>query len=285
MAISLIGCMRFINQFNGNTMDREYKWNAGDYDKNSQAQKKWARELIGRLNFKGNERVLDLGCGDGKVTMEISQRLNHGTIVGIDNSEEMIRLAKVKYPDNKFPNLSFQVMDATQLTFESDYDLIFSNAVLHWVSDHKSVLEGLYKSLNVGGKILLRMGGKGDAQGMIAAMNIVKNAEQWARYFKGFKFPYTFLGIEEYQVLLDDAGFTPIRIELLPKDMVHDGEAGLESWIRTTWLPYTGRIPEEFKTAFISEVISAYLEKVPLAADGKAHIEMVMIEVEAEKII
>lgn len=65
--------------------------------------------------------------------------------------------------------------------------------------------------------------------------------------------------------------------------MTHDGKSGLEGWIRTTWLPYTLRIPTEQREVFIEEVCSKYLDKVPLAADGKAHVAMVMIEVEAEK--
>jgi trans-aconitate 2-methyltransferase len=86
------------------------------------------------------------------------------------------------------------------------------------------------------------------------------------------------------QVLLKESGFSINRVELIPKDMTHDGKSGLEGWIRTTWLPYTERIPKEKREVFIEEVAASYLAKVPLAADGKAHVAMVMIEVEAEKI-
>lgn len=156
--------------------------------------------------------------------------------------------------------------------------------MLHWVKNHKPVVEGLYKSLSVGGKILLRMGGKGDAEGILSVINNVKASNKWAQYFTEFEFSYTFLGIDEYQVLLKESGFSINRVELIPKDMTHDGKAGLEGWIRTTWLPYTERIPKEKREAFIEEVSSKYLDKVPLEADGKAHVAMVMIEVEAEKI-
>lgn len=265
-------------------MNTTYSWNAKDYEKNSQAQQKWARELIANLNLTGVEDILDLGCGDGKITAEIAQLVGDGSVVGIDNSRQMIDLAKGKYPQNKHPNLSFQIMDASDLSFENCFDVVFSNAVLHWVKNHKPVVEGLYKSLRVGGKILLRMGGKGDAEGILSVINNVKASNKWAQYFTEFEFPYTFLGIDEYQVLLKESGFSINRVELIPKDMTHDGKAGLEGWIRTTWLPYTERIPKEKREAFIEEVSSKYLDKVPLEADGKAHVAMVMIEVEAEKI-
>jgi trans-aconitate methyltransferase len=260
-----------------------YSWNAKDYEKNSHAQQKWARELIAHLNLTGTEHILDLGCGDGKVTVEIASLVSNGSIIGIDNSKPMIELAQEKYSQKQHPNLSFQVMDANHLTFENRFDLIFSNAALHWVKNHQPVIAGLYKSLKAGGKILLRMGGKGDAQGILAVMDDLKTADKWAQYFTEFEFPFTFLGIEDYHNLLQEAGFAIKRVELIPKDMTHDGKTGLAGWIRTTWLPYTQRIPTEQKEAFIEEVVTNYLNKVPLDAKGKAHVAMVMIEVEAQK--
>ncbi len=260
-----------------------YSWNAQDYQRNSKAQQKWARELIANLNLTGTEDILDLGCGDGKVTAEIAQLVGHGSVVGVDNSTQMIELAQEKYSQNKHPNLSFQLMDAGDLSFGECFDVVFSNAVLHWVKNHKPVIEGLYKSLRIGGKILLRMGGKGDAEGILSVMNEVKASNKWTQYFTEFEFPFTFLGIDEYQALLRESGFSIIRVELIPKDMTHDGKSGLEGWIRTTWLPYTERIPKEKREIFIEEVSLKYLDKVPLATDGKAHVAMVMIEVEAEK--
>lgn len=262
-----------------------YNWNAKDYERNSQAQQKWARELIANLYLKGVEDILDLGCGDGKVTAEIAQLVVDGSVVGIDNSTQMIGLAKARYPQEKHLNLSFQVMDASDLAFEECFDVVFSNAALHWVRDHKPVIEGLYKSLRVGGKILLRMGGKGDAQGILSVMDDLKASSKWAQYFTKFEFPFCFLGVDEYQTLLRESGFSINRVELIPKDMAHDGKSGLEGWIRTTWLPYTQRIPKEKREVFIEEASSKYLDKVPLGADGKAHVAMVMIEVEAEKIM
>ncbi len=261
-----------------------YNWNAKDYERNSQAQQKWARELIANLNLRGEEDILDLGCGDGKVTAEIARLVGDGSVVGVDNSGQMIDLAKEKYPQNQQPNLSFQVMDASDLSFSSCFNVVFSNAALHWVKHHKPVVEGLYKSLRVGGKILLRMGGKGDAEGILSIMDDLKTSNKWAQYFTEFEFPFTFLGVDDYQALLKESGFSINRVELIPKDMTHDGKSGLEGWIRTTWLPYTERIPEEKKADFIEEACAKYLDKVPLAADGKAHVAMVMIEVEAEKI-
>jgi trans-aconitate 2-methyltransferase len=259
-----------------------YEWNAKDYEQNSQAQQKWAKELIAHLNLTGVEDILDLGCGDGKITVEIAGLVTDGSVVGVDNSKSMIDLAYQNY-SNSPSNLSFQVMDARHLIFENCFDIAFSNAVLHWVENHQPVIEGLYKSLRKDGKILLRMGGKGDAQEIIAVMNSVSQSDKWAQYFTDFTFPFTFLGIDDYHTLLNGAGFSIIRVELIPKDMVHDGKAGLKGWIRTTWLPYTTRIPQSQQDKFIEEVVNNYLTKVPLDTENKCHVAMVMIEVEAQK--
>ncbi|WAR46048.1 class I SAM-dependent methyltransferase [Methylomonas rapida] len=260
-----------------------YRWNAQDYAQNSHAQQQWAKEMMALLRLTGSETVLDLGCGDGKITAEIAKIVDRGAVVGIDNAEAMIALARHRYPEQQHPNLSFQVMDAEKLSFAECFDLVFSNAVLHWVRQHQPVIDGLYRSLKTGGKILLRMGGKGDAAGMREAIDRVKDSARWSRYFIGFEFPYTFPGVDEYRLMLETAGFTVKRLELIAKDMTHEGPAWLAGWIRTTWLPYTQRIPENLKESFIEAVCSSYLDQVPLCADGKAHVAMVLLDVEAEK--
>jgi len=261
-----------------------YEWNAADYEKNSHAQQQWARELIGKLGLTGSEDVLDLGCGDGKITAEIVKYLSTGSVVGVDSSAQMIKLASERYPSHQYRNLSFQVMDARDLSFDSAFDVVFSNAALHWVKNHKPVIDGLNKVLKQGGRILLQMGGKGNASEILSVLNEIQSYPEWSSYFENFEFPYGFFGIDEYKELLLKSGFDVVRVELIPKDMEHSGKSGLEGWIRTTWLPYTERVPEEKRDNLIAEISKKYLEKVPMTSDGKVHIAMVRIEVEASKI-
>ena len=88
-----------------------YKWDAKEYHKSSVEQQKWAQELIPKLALKGNERVFDIGCGDGKVTAEIAKQLPNGSVLGIDKSEEMILFAQENFPSRKYHNLSFEVQN------------------------------------------------------------------------------------------------------------------------------------------------------------------------------
>lgn len=261
----------------------KYNWNAKDYEKNSQAQLKWARELISKLNLTGNEAVLDVGCGDGKVTVEIANSLSNGSIIGIDNSEGMIELAQKQYPPEKYPNVSFQFMDAAALRFNDQFDVIFSNAALHWVKNHRPVLAEFARSLKTGGRVLLQMGGKGNAQGILSVIDMLRNKPEWNPFFTHFEFPYGFHGIEEYNEWLKAAGLIAERVELIPKDMAQDVE-GLKGWIRTTWLPFTSRVPEECRDKFIEEIVTEYIRRTPLDAAGKTHVAMVRLEVAANKI-
>lgn len=229
----------------------EYKWDANDYEKHSASQRIWAKELIEKLSLKGTEFVLDVGCGDGKVTAEIARILNNGSVVGIDISNSMIKFAEKKYSKQLFPNLSFQEMDASNITMAESFDVVFSNAALHWIKNHKPVIKGIYNALKPNGKILLQMGGKGNAHSILSTLYEIISSPGWAPYFSNFEFPYSFFGVEEYRTLLISNRFKIIRLELIPKDMIHHNKSDFVGWIRTTWLPYTAKVPADKRDIFI----------------------------------
>lgn len=260
---------------------KTYSWNSKEYLKYSSIQYKWAQELIGKLYLAGDESILDIGCGDGKVTALIHSHLNNGHITGIDSSPDMINLAKKTFPPLKYPNLSFVLLDATKLDFRNQFDIIFSTATLHWVKDHLSVLRGVKRSLRKSGRILFQMGGKGNAQDIIAIVNKLITTDKYRSYFKDFSFPYNFYSPVDYKQWLNKAELSPKRIELIPKDMIQKGKEEFRGWIRTTWLPYTERIPENMRELFISDIIESYSKRFPIDANGYFYIKMVRLEVEA----
>lgn len=259
-----------------------YKWDANDYEHNSSAQQSWAEELINKLQLQGCEKVLDIGCGDGKITALIAARLPQGEVVGLDLSSEMIAYARQRFPASSYPNLKFMAGDAGKMEFTEEFDLVFSNAALHWVVDHVPVLYGMARSLKPGGKALLQMGGRGNAQAILDLVNEKASSGRWSGFFKDFVDPYGFYSPDEYKPWLEAAGLSSHRVELIPKDMVH-GREGLAGWVRTTWLPYTQRIPVEQREEFIEEVVDDYLRLYPPDKDGHIHVQMIRLEVEAYK--
>jgi trans-aconitate 2-methyltransferase len=256
-------------------------WNPELYASNSLAQKNWGLELLQKLSLKGDEKVLDIGCGDGKLSAEIASRLPKGSVLGIDMSEDMVKFAREHYPGKQFQNLTFRQADAKALSFESEFDIIFSNAALHWITEHAPMLAGFRKSLKPGGKLLVQMGGKGNAAEIFIVLDSMLKTEKWKPFFTEFTSPYGFYGPEEYGQWLKASGFFPQRLELLKKDMVIKGKKGLSAWIASTWHPYTLRVPEELREDFVYEIVELFAGSHPPDEQGNLHVQMVRLEVEA----
>jgi trans-aconitate methyltransferase len=260
-----------------------YNWNAQDYAKNSRNQFQWAQELIPKLKLRGNEALLDIGCGDGKIAAEIARRLPDGRVVGVDSSKEMIHLAQQNFPSKDYLQLSFQVMDARRLTFQGEFDRVFSNAALHWIVDQHAVLVGVKRSLKPCGRLLFQMAGKGNARDVLSIICEMADAEPWKGFFSKMAFPYGFYDTEEYRAFLQEAGLTAERVELFPKDMKFGDAEGLAGWVRTTWLPFTDRLPVELRAKFVQEIVDCYLKRHPADQAGVVHVGAMRIEVEAHK--
>jgi trans-aconitate 2-methyltransferase len=260
------------------------KWNAADYAANSVIQQTWARELIAKLNLRGNEQILDVGCGDGKITAEIARGLSRGSATGVDASPQMIEFARRTFPAEKFPNLEFHVMDARKIEIARQFDLLFSNAALHWVDDHEKFLRGAASVLKPGGRLIVSCGGRRNAHDVFAAICPAMRDKRWREFFRRMPAPYFFYAPEDYEKWLPKSGFEPLRVELAPKDTTYDGVEGFATWLRTTWIPYVQRVPENLREEFIAAVTERYVAKHPLDADGKVHVRMVRLEIDAIKI-
>ncbi len=169
--------------------NKSYQWNAQQYAQYSSAQYAWALELIEKLKRQGNETVLDIGCGDGKATAAIADRLPRGKVVGIDSSVEMINLAKQRYAGHTLPRLMFHQMDVRELSDKNRFDVVFSNAALHWIKNHPPILLRIQQAMKESSRLLFQMGGQGNAAQVVEILDTFINGK-WAIYFSDFSFPY-----------------------------------------------------------------------------------------------
>ena len=259
-------------------------WNAADYAVNSAVQQSWAREIIARLHLRGDEHILDVGCGDGKVTAEIARVVPCGSVTGVDASTEMIGFARKAFPTSEISNLKFQITDARKISFKTKFDLVFSNAALHWVDDHEAILNGAAGVLKPGGRLVVSCGGKGNAHDVFLALRPEMRLKRWRAFFRRMPMPYFFYAPGDYEKWLPKFGFKIHALKLAPKDAAYAGADGLATWLRTTWLPFVQRVPENLREEFIAAVTQRYLAKHPLDVDNKIHVRMVRLEIEAEKI-
>ncbi|MGA2853147.1 MAG: methyltransferase domain-containing protein [Verrucomicrobiota bacterium] len=284
-------------------------WNAADYAAHSVPQQTWARELIARLKLRGDERILDVGCGDGKVTAEIARAVPRGSVTGIDASQQMIGFAKKTFPPSEISNLKFEIMDARKIKFAPRFDFVFSNAALHWVDDHQAFLRSAASVLKSGGRLVVSCGGKGNAQDVFLALRSELRLKRWREFFRRMPTPYFFYAPGDYEKWLPKFGFKINTLKLAPKDATYAGTDEFAAWLRTTWLPYTQRVPEKVAQAsclcvsgakeqltgkmpvplpspreeFIAAVTDRYVAKHPPDDENKIHVRMVRLEIDAVK--
>jgi trans-aconitate methyltransferase len=193
----------------------------------------------------------------------------------------MIAFAHRRFPPRFFPNLQFRWGDATRLTYTREFDLVVSFATLHWVRDHLAVLAGIKRALKPSGRTLLQFGGQGNAALISDVANELATDRRWNGYFVGFTYPWFFYGVEEYRAFISRVGLSPERVDLIPKDTVHDGKEPLKGWVRTVLLPYTERLLEALRDDFVEQIASAYIERCPETENGRVHVQMVRLEAEA----
>src|SRR5579883_1513070 len=160
-------------------------WQAAEYHQHSSAQKDAASELLNMIQLKGNEKILDIGCGDGKITAAIAERVPLGSVVGLDLSPEMISFASKRYSKDQYPNLSFVEQDAQYLEFPDQFDLIFSSFALQWVLDHEAFLKRVSNILKPSGRFIATIP-LGISSALEFSIAQVLAKPEWSPYFVNF---------------------------------------------------------------------------------------------------
>lgn len=199
------------------------KWNTSLYNDKHSFVSKYGEDLLGWLQPQQGEHILDLGCGSGQLANEISQF--GARVTGLDNSPEMIESARQTYP-----HISFDVKEATDFCYPEPFDAIFSNSVLHWITEPEKPIECMYRNLKQGGRMVLEFGGKGNLENLSRALYTVMQEEGLAD-----KIPaeyWYFPSISEYTTLLENHGFTVCSAILFDRPTPLSGEDGMENWIR-----------------------------------------------------
>jgi trans-aconitate 2-methyltransferase len=242
-------------------------WDAATYDRVSAPQVEWAERVLARLPLHGDETVLDAGCGSGRVTKMLLERLPRGHVVAVDSADSMVEHARQALDPERAT--VFQA-DLTELTLDEPVDAAFSNAVFHWIPDHDALFARLHAALLPGGALVAQCGGRGNVERLHAAAREVGAREPYADHLAGWRGPWTFASAEETAERLARAGFEDIATWLEPYPVTPPDPAG---FLRTVCLgPHLEQLPEELRTGFVEAVCErcgAELDYVRLNIDAK----------------
>jgi trans-aconitate 2-methyltransferase len=228
-------------------------WDAATYERVSAPIKAMGRDVLDRLVLRGDETVLDAGCGTGGVTRLIHERLPRGRVIAVDAAPSMVAQARALLPDD----VDVRQADLLELDLGEPVDAIFSSATFHWIADHDRLFARLHAALSPGGRLVAQCGGPGNVEAVKDAGFGAASQERFAPYFEGWSEDWNFATPEATERRLLDAGFTGVwcwtsRLDVDPDDpAAYLGAICLGSFL--------ARLPEELHEPFVS----AALELLP----------------------
>lgn len=230
-----------------NTGPRE--WDAQTYDRVSDPQYKWGLEVLGRLELAGNELVMDAGCGSGRVTAKLLERLPNGRVLCVDASEQMIEKAREALGDRA----DYLVADLSELEVPERVDVIFSTATFHWVLDHDRLFSRLHAALKPGGRLVAQCGGEGNVAKHAQAIVEVATRPEFIDHFQGLEMMWNFAPADATEERLREAGFADVRCWLEDKPVQPENPYDFTTTV--TMGPHLSRLPEELRRQFAEAVL------------------------------
>ena len=235
------------------------EWDAKTYDQVSDPQFNWGMEVLGRLRLRGDEAVVDAGCGSGRVTAELAARVPDGSVLAVDGSEAMVAEARGRLGDGA----AYLVADLAELELEQPVDLVFSTATFHWILDHDRLFGRLRAALRPGGRLVAQCGGEGNVARHAATIATVAARPEFAGHFAEATGMWNFAGPEETEARLRAAGFADVRCWLEPKPVQPPDPLAFTSTV--TLGPLLAQLPEDKRRPFAEAILAA--SEQPLVLD------------------
>lgn len=231
------------------------EWDAGTYDRVSAPQLGWGRALLGRLALRGDELVLDAGCGSGRVTGLLLAALPEGGVVGVDGSAAMIAKARQRLGE------SVELIHRDLLELGPDdlprpVDAVFSSATFHWIADHDRLFSNLATCLRPGGRLEAQCGGEGNVASFFAVVAEVEGRAPFAEHLAGLAETRHFASPEATEQRLASAGFEAVSCRLAPSP---ERPPEPRSYIESVCLgAHTAALPEDLRQPFVDAVYEAW---------------------------
>jgi trans-aconitate methyltransferase len=214
-------------------------WNPEQYEENASFVPALGANILARLSPRPGERILDVGCGNGTLTLEIIA--SGATVIGIDASPEMVAAARGR-------GIDARVMDAAALTFDAEFDAVFSNAVLHWVRDADAAVAAIFRALKPGGRFVAELGGHTNVAAISVAIRAVL-----ARHHIPFNWPWYYPPPDAYRRVLESHGFDVEDIRLFPRPTPLN--TGMQAWLETFGGAVLANVQGELRERIETEIV------------------------------
>lgn len=241
------------------------EWNAASYHRVSAPQTEWGRRVLARLEVAGDERVIDAGCGTGRLTGELMKMLPAGRLVAIDRSWNMLLTARANLRPEYGDRVAYVRVELPRMPFDGWADLVFSTATFHWIRDHATLFAEVLRSLRPGGRLFAQCGGGPNLAGAHRLAEEVMRAEPFARYFQSWTGVWEFSNAETAAARLQAAGFVDISTNLEAAPTTLADEASYREFVTTViYNPHLAMLPEgPLRARFIDEITARASQQDP----------------------
>jgi trans-aconitate 2-methyltransferase len=232
------------------------EWNSAAYHRLSGPQVSWGKKVLARLQLRGDEIVLDAGCGTGRLTAELLEALPRGRVIGIDLSQNMLQSAREHLAADFGERLSLTACDFLHLPFERAFDVVVSTAAFHWVLDHDRLFLNLHGILRHGGWLEAQCGGGPNVKRLRNRAQALASSPRFAAFLSGFREPWLFEDAEEAAEKLRRAGFIDVETSVEAAPTVLEDASHYSEFVRNIILQrHLQDIPtEELRAEFIAEL-------------------------------
>jgi trans-aconitate 2-methyltransferase len=226
-------------------------WKADEYDKLAKPHEAWARQVLGRLDLRGDETILDAGCGSGALTKLLVELVPDGRVIGADSSSSMLAQARETLGDE----VELIESDLTELRLDTQVDLVFSNAVFHWVQDHNALFARMFEALKPGGLIEAQCGGEGNIAELERALESLGGDERFASYLRTERRAWNYASVGDTRLRLSRVGFADDKAWLQPWPVTPEDPRGFLKTVILQW--HLDRLPESLHDDFVEAVLGS----------------------------
>jgi trans-aconitate 2-methyltransferase len=235
-------------------------WDAATYDRVADPQEEWGREVLARLELAGDETVLDAGCGSGRVTRLLLERLPKGSVIGVDAAPSMIETARAAFAGDD--RVDLRVANLLELELAHPVDAIYSNATFHWILDHNRLFARLLALLRPGGRMEAQCGGQGNVAEWIRAVESAEGDERFSAYLRGMPATLNFASVDDTEYRLERAGFEVRRVWLEDRTVVPSEPRAFVSSVALA--QHLHRLPPELHDQFLDAVLGSMARPLTL---------------------